>query len=144
MALTARNRISRRDISELLWELFGVRISVGAIDQACQRTSAVLAGPHERLTRQVLASGAVNVDETGWYLSGENRWMWTAATPDAAIFAIAEDRHSDRLTELLGIDFEGIVTSDRWWAYGLLTPEARQACWSHLQRDSRFHKRRLG
>ena len=56
--------------------------------------------------------------------------MWTAATAQAAIFRIVEDRHRDRLVELLGTDFEGIVTSDRWWAYDLLDPEQRQACWS--------------
>jgi transposase len=143
VALTARNRISRRDMSELLLELFGVAISVGAIDQICQRTSMLLAGPHERLTSQVLGSGAVNIDETGWYRAGENRSMWTAATPHAAIFRIVEDRHRDRLVELLGSDFSGIVTSDRWWAYDLLDPEQRQACWSHLQRDFRFHSEGL-
>jgi transposase len=138
VALTARNRISRRDMRELLFELFGVRVSVGAIDQICQRTSG-----HERLTRQVLGSGAVNVDETGWFLAGENRWMWTAATANAAILRIVEDRHRDRLAELLGSGFDGIVTSDRWWAYDLLDPEQRQACWSHLQRDFRFHSEGL-
>jgi len=94
----------------------------------------VLADPHERLISRVLGSGAINVDETGWFLAGENRWMWTAATSNGAVFRIAEDRHSDRLHELLGPDFEGIVTSDRWWAYDLLGPEQRQACWSHLVR----------
>lgn len=143
VALTTRNRISRRDMSELLGELFGVRVSVGAIDRICQRASGLLAGPHERLTSRVLASGAINVDETGWFLAGENRWMWTAATADAAIFRIVEDRHSDRLNELLGPDFAGIVTSDRWWAYGVLDPEQRQACWSHLVRDFRFHSEGL-
>jgi transposase len=143
VALTARNRVSRRDMSELLSEFFGVVISVGAIDQICQRTSGLLAGPNELLTSQVLGSGAVNVDETGWYLGGENRTMWTAATPQAAIFRIVEDRHRDRLEELLGTDFQGIVTSDRWWAYDLLDPEQRQACWSHLQRDFRFHSEGL-
>ena len=143
VALTARNRISRRDMSELLSELFAVRISVGAIDAICQRTSLLLAGPHERLASQVLGSGAVNIDETGWYLAGENRTMWTAATPQAAIFRIVKDRHRDRLQELLGSEFEGIVTSDRWWAYDLLDPEQRQACWSHLQRDFRFHSEGL-
>ncbi|MGH2867225.1 MAG: IS66 family transposase [Solirubrobacteraceae bacterium] len=143
VALTARNRISRRDMSELLCELFGVAVSVGAIDAICQRTSGLLAGPHERLRSQVLASGAINVDETGWYLAAENRWMWTAASPNGAIFRVCEDRHSDRLTELLGSEFDGIVTSDRWWAYGLLDPEQRQACWSHLQRDFRFHSEGL-
>jgi len=143
VALTARNRISRRDMSELLWELFGVRISVGAIDQICQRTSGLLAGPHQQLTSQVLSSGALNIDETGWFLAGENRTMWTAATAQAAVFRIVEDRHRDRLEELLGSDFSGIVTSDRWWAYDLLDPEQRQACWSHLQRDFRFHSEGL-
>ncbi len=143
VALTARNRISRRDMSELLFELFGVRVSVGAIDRICQRTSSVLAGPHESLSSQVLASGAINVDETGWFLAAENRWIWTATSAQGAIFRIAEDRHSDRLTELLGSDFQGIVTSDRWWAYGLLDPEQRQACWSHLVRDFRFHSEGL-
>jgi transposase len=143
VALTARNRISRRDMSELVWELFGVRVSVGAIDRICQRTSGLLAGPHERLRSQVLDSDAINVDETGWYLAGENRWMWTAATEHAAIFMIVEDRHRDRLGELLGSDFSGIVTSDRWWAYDLLDPDRRQACWSHLQRDFRFHSEGL-
>jgi transposase len=143
VALTARNRISRRDMSELLGELFGVRISVGSIDAICQRASGLLAGPHERLASQVLGSGAVNVDETGWFLAGENRTMWTAATAQAAIFQIVEDRHRDRLEELLGPGFQGIVTSDRWWAYDLLDPEQRQACWSHLQRDFRFHSEGL-
>jgi transposase len=143
VALTARNRISRRDMSELLWELAGVGISVGAIDQICQRTSGLLAGPHERLSSQVLDSAAINVDETGWYLAGENRTMWTAATANAAIFRIVEDRHRDRLSELIGAEFSGIVTSDRWWAYDLLDPEQRQACWSHLQRDFRFHSEGL-
>jgi transposase len=143
VALTARNRISRRDMSELVCELFGVWISVGAIDGICQRTSGLLSGPHERLTSQVLASAAINIDETGWYLAGENRTMWTAATAQAAIFQIVEDRHRDRLIELLGSDFAGVVTSDRWWAYDLLDPEQRQACWSHLQRDFRFHSEGL-
>jgi transposase len=103
----------------------------------------VLAGPHEQLKSGVLDSGALNIDETGWYLNGENRTMWTATNDQAAVFKIVEDRHRDRLQELLGPDFQGIVTSDRWWAYDLLDPEQRQACWSHLQRDFRFHSEGL-
>ncbi len=143
VTLTARNRVSRRDLSELAGELFGVAISVGAIDEICQRASGLLAEPHQRLVAGVLGSGAINVDETGWFLAGENRSMWTAATPDAAIFRIVADRHRDRLIELLGPEFAGIVTSDRWWAYDHLDPEYRQACWSHLQRDFRAHSEGL-
>jgi transposase len=143
VTLSARNRISRRDMSELLGELFQVGVSVGAIDTICQRASALLEGPHERLLAEILACGAINVDETGWFLSGENRWMWTATTKHAAVFRIAADRHSDRLVELLGKDYPGVVTSDRWWAYNTLPTEKRQACWSHLVRDFRAHSEGL-
>lgn len=143
ISMTARNRVSRRDMSELARELFGLGLSVGAVDQICQRAAVALAGPHELLTASVLSSSAVNLDETGWRTAGEGRTLWTATTPDAAIFRIAEDRHRDRLTELIGEDFPGIVCSDRWWAYDHLDPECRQACWSHLQRDFRRHSEGL-
>jgi len=143
VTLTIRNRVSRRDLSELAGDLFQVGVSIGALDAICQRASRLLAGPHEQLVAYALGSGAINVDETGWFLKGENRTMWTAATSDAAVFRICEDRHRDRLTELIGPAFEGVVTSDRWWAYNVLDPEQRQACWSHLVRDFRRHSEGL-
>jgi transposase len=64
--------------------------------------------------------------------------LWTATSERAAIFRVAEDRHRDRLEELIG-DYDGIVCSDRWWAYDHIDPDSRQACWAHLQRDFRRH-----
>jgi len=138
VTMTARNRISRRDMSELARHLFGIRVSAGTVDQICQRASQVLAQPHEALLASVLESPALNVDETGWRTSGEGRTLWTATTPEAAIFRVAEDRHRDRLDQLIG-GFSGIVCSDRWWAYDHLDCECRQACWSHLKRDWHRH-----
>ena len=139
LTLTARNRVSRRDMTELARELFGVSLSVGAVDAICARGSTALQEPHEALVSWVLHAAAVNVDETGWTTAGEPRTLWTATTPAAAIFRIAADRHRDRLQELLGDSFAGICCSDRWWAYDHIDPESRQACWSHLQRDFRRH-----
>jgi len=139
VTMSARNRISRRDMSELASDLFGLELSVGAVDAICRRASVALAAPHERLTATVLSAAALNVDETGWRTAGEGRALWTATTPRAAIFRVAEDRHRDRLCELLGEDFRGIVCSDRWWAYDHLDPELRQACWEHLKRDFTRH-----
>jgi transposase len=139
VSLTARNRVSRRDISELAADLFGLPLSVGAVDAILQRAAAALARPHEQLVEKVLASSAINIDETGWFTAHEQRTLWTAVTPEAAIFRIATDRHRDRLQELLGKDFGGIVSSDRWWAYELIDAASRQACWEHLKRDFAFH-----
>jgi transposase len=131
VTMTTRNRVSRRDMSELARELFGIGLSVGTVDAICQRAAAALQEPHERLLASVLESGAVNIDETGWFRAGQGRTLWTAATPTAAVFRVADDRHRDRLDELLGERFEGIVCSDRWWAYDHLDPERRQVCWQH-------------
>jgi len=143
VTLTARNRVSRRDMPELAWELFGLGISSGAVDAICQRASAALEEPHQLLTEKVLASPAVNVDETGWYTGHEDRTLWSASTSEAVIFRIAEDRHRDRLEELIGKEFKGIVGSDRWWAYDLFDPESRQVCWEHLKRDFFKHSEGL-
>ncbi len=122
VTLTARNRVSRRDMPELARELFGLGMSVGAVDAICQRAALALEQPHEALVQEVLSSPSLNVDETGWYTNHEERTLWSASTPQAAIFRIIEDRHRDRLEELIGKDFGGIVGSDRWWAYDLLIP----------------------
>ena len=142
VTLIARNRVSRRDMTELASELFGIGLSVGTVDAICQYASAKLALPHEQLTEMVLGSRALNIDQTGWRTWGEQRTLWTATTERAAIFQVAEDRHRDRLGELIG-DYDGIVCSDRWWAYDHIDPDSRQACWSHLQRDFRRHSEGL-
>ncbi len=70
MTLSAGYRISRRGITELARDLFGVTLCTGSVDAVCQRASDALAGPHCQLQDWVLDQGAVHVDETGWRTSG--------------------------------------------------------------------------
>jgi transposase len=143
VTLTAGHRISRRGITELARELFGVTLSAGAVDAICQRASAALAGPHLQLQDWVLDQGAVHVDETGWRTSGEGRALWTATTPEATFLQIAEHCNREQFDALIGA-YPGIVVSDRWNGYAHLDPNQRQVCWSHLQRDFRRHADGLG
>jgi transposase len=137
--LSVRNRISRRDLVELVQELFGCRLSTGAVEAILQRTGTALSEPYQQLLAEIRQADAVNVDETGWRLQGSKRTLWGAFTPGAAVFRIAPDRHEREALALLGEQFAGIATSDRWWAYNILDPLSRQACWSHLARDFTFH-----
>jgi transposase len=139
VTLTARHRISRRGITQLARDLFGVPLSPGAVDAICQRASDALAGPHLQLQDWVLDQDAVHVDETGWRTSGEGRALWTATTPAAAFFQIAEHCNREQFDALIGTTYPGIVVSDRWSGYSHLDPNQRQACWSHIQRDFRRH-----
>jgi transposase len=137
-ALSVRNRVSRRDVVELVEELFGARISTGAVEAVLARAGEALAEPYEDLLARVRGARALNVDETGWRTAGERRALWGVFTPRHAFFAVAPDRHEDRAKDLLA-DTEAIVTSDRWWAYTHLPLRRRQLCWSHLKRDFAAH-----
>jgi transposase len=138
-ALTVRNRLSRRQLVELLEELFGCPIAIGTIDAILSRTAETLEPVYEELLEQTRAAGALNVDETGWYLSGESRTLWGAFSKQTAVVRIAPDRGKQHLHGLIGDNFTGIVGSDRFSAYNSLDPEQRQVCWSHLRRDFTFH-----
>ena len=134
VALSVRNRVSRRDLVELCEELFGARISVGSIDAILARAADALEQPYQQLLSRMRRSRALNVDETGWRLKGAQRTLWGTFSEKIAVFKVTENRHAQHLRELLG-DHQGIVTSDRWWAYDQLPLSRRQICWSHLQRD---------
>ena len=137
--LTVRNRLSRRQLVELMEELFGCPIAVGTIDAILGRTAETLEPVYDELLERTRVAGALNVDETGWYLSGEPRTLWGAFSKQTAVLRIAPDRGKQHLHGLIGADFAGIIGSDRFSAYNSLDPEQRQVCWSHLRRDFTFH-----
>ncbi len=136
--LSSRNRVSRRDVVELVEELFGARISAGTVDAILTRTSQALEDPYEQLLSCVRSSESLNMDETGWRTAGAQRALWGMFTARHALFHVAADRHEDHAKELLA-GHEGIVTSDRWWGYNHLPLARRQICWSHLRRDFKAH-----
>ena len=139
VTLAVRNRVSRRDATELLRELFGARLASGSVEAIVSRAGEALAGPYAHLHSRLKQAPALNIDETGWHTAGERRTLWGLLGARAALFRIAADRHRREAQVLLGADFSGITCSDRWWAYDYLDPERRQLCWAHLVRDFTAH-----
>ena len=139
VTLAGRNRVSRRDTTELARELFGVELSIGSVDAIVQRAGSALAAPHTRLEQEIKSAPVVNIDETGWKTAGGNRTLWGALTSQSAVFRIAAGRHGFEARTLLGERFAGIVCSDRWRGYDYLDPSQRQLCWAHLLRDFTAH-----
>ena len=144
VTLAVRNRVSRRDTTELARELFGVELSTGTVDAIVQRAGEALAAPHTRLEQEIKRSPVVNIDETGWKTARR--------APDALGRAHQPDRgvpdrgRPSRLrgADLLGERYDGIVCSDRWRGYDYLDPTRRQLCWAHLLRDFTAHSEGMG
>jgi transposase len=139
VTLAVRNRVSRRDTTELARELFGVELATGSVDAIIQRAGEALAAPHTRLEQEIKSAPVVNIDETGWKTAGGNRTLWGALSARSAVFRIAAGRHGFEARTLLGERFPGIVCSDRWRGYDYLDPTQRQLCWAHLLRDFTAH-----
>jgi transposase len=132
--LTAKYRVSRREVVAVLHDIFGVEMSVGAVQATCERVSEVVVPTVAEVKREVSSAPAAHADETGWHQKREMHWLWTATTPSAAYFVLAEDRGRAALSKLLPDDFAGIVHCDRWRPYERFG-DARQLCHSHLRRD---------
>lgn len=128
-------RLSRRQVRQVVQEMFGIPISVGAVDAAIMRMSAILADPWERLREYIQQAELVHADETSWRLSGAQQYLWLAATALAACFRIDPHRSKQAAKALLGENFGGFVVTDRYAGYHWLDVLQQQLCWCHVIRQ---------
>jgi transposase len=134
-ALAGVFRLSRRQIVELVREVFGCPISLGAVDATIMRMSAVLHDPWLALRDAVRAAEAVHADETSWRLRGATQWLWVAASALAACYRIDPRRSQQAAKKLLGEDFGSFAITDRYVGYHWLDVLQQQLCWAHLTRQ---------
>jgi transposase len=133
--LHGRFRLSMRETTEVLGDLFGVPLGAGSVATLCQEVNAALDEPYQAVRVQVEAETHANVDETGWKQAGEKRWLWVAVTALCTFFVVAKNRSAAVLVSVLGEAFDGVVSSDRYKAYLSIPIERRQICWAHLKRN---------
>ncbi|HET8645889.1 MAG TPA: IS66 family transposase [Vicinamibacteria bacterium] len=133
--LAGSHRVSKRGLEEITEDVFGVPVALGTIAHLETQVSAALAPAHAEALAAVRQADVKHVDETGWKVAGAVRWLWAAATGNVAVFLVHARRGWQALAALLGEKVQGIVCSDRWSAYGRLSPFCRQVCWAHLKRD---------
>ena len=131
--LTGVYHVSRRKTVVLLWELLGVRISLGALSAVEARVSDAIAPAVEDAWRRVSAGAVKHTDGTSWLQAGATRALWTIATKAATVFKILADSSKATLQPLYG-SLRGILVSDRAKALNFWAMDHRQICWAHLLR----------
>jgi transposase len=133
--LSGRYRLSRREVRQLVQDLWAVRVSLGAVVRQEQAQSAALAPVVAAARAAVHQAAVVNMDETGWRQEQQRAWLWTAVTAELTVFWIDRSRGGTVVEALLGSQFAGVVGSDRWSAYSRFPAERRALCHAHLKRD---------
>ncbi|MBV9774577.1 MAG: IS66 family transposase [Gemmatimonadetes bacterium] len=132
--LISRFRLSRRDLVAFFSDVLDVPApGLGTTERFARESAAALRGTYQEIRGVVRRSPSARVDETGWSLRGKTRWLWASATEHATLFHLGRSRSARDLRRLLGRDYGGIVTSDRWSAYQIYPH--RQLCWAHLARN---------
>jgi transposase len=132
--LSGRYRLSRREVRQILQDLWQVRVSLGAVVRQEQGQSAALAPVVEEARAAVQQAAVANVDETGWRAEQQRGWLWTAVTAGLTVFRIDRRRGGAVVEALLGTEFSGVVGSDRWSAYNRFPAERRALCYAHTIR----------
>ena len=129
-------RLSKRMVPDLMFDLFGLRMSVGAVVGCQQQASEAVARPVEEAKAHVVEQDVKHADETSWR-EGARRsrvWLWTVVTHSVVVFMIQARRNADAARALL-VRTGGVLVTDRHGAYNWWPDRLRQFCWAHLRRD---------
>ena len=121
----------------LLDEVFGIRISEGAIVNMLARAETPLTAAAETTAAEVRRSKVVASDETSARVEGKNWWQWVLLSSTAVHHLIANSRGAAVLTDFLGDTKPDVWVADRYAAQAGHGNE-RQLCLAHLLRDAQY------
>lgn len=125
--------LSRRQVQQLLYDVFGISIALGSISNIEARMSPLLKPGYEQAREAADDAAIKHADGTGWRRAGTSLSLWTVATTTVTVFTILADGSAKRLRSLFG-RIKGILISDRAKAINFWKMARRQICWAHLHR----------
>jgi len=124
-------------LGRLLDEVFGIRLSEGAIANMLARAGTPLTAAAETTAVAVRNSKVVASDETSARVEGKNWWQWVLLSSTAVHHLIADSRSAAVLTDFLGETKPDVWVADRYAAQAGHGSE-RQLCLAHLLRDAQY------
>jgi transposase len=133
--LAGAYRLSKRQVRQMVGDLFTLSISTGMISKLERQSAAALQAPYNELATSVHDAKVANIDETSWRQNRAKVWLWATVTRFHTVFTIAKNRSGEIAKALLGSQDNQVVGSDRFSAYEWIPAFWRQVCWAHLRRD---------
>lgn len=141
MAVVASNtsyyNMSRSKSRNLLSKYFGIDISMGCLSETEGRAARSLQGAYDNLKVEIKTQKELNVDETMYKEGNIRGYSWIFTNAKITFLALRASRGSKVLKDILGDDYYGLITSDRYAAYNMFKLKNRQICLAHLLRDFR-------
>lgn len=135
--LKHRLGVSYGKVSEVLNDTFGLQVSRGGWCQADQKLARTAQPVYAKLVEAIRQCSVVNADETGWRIGTLAAWLWVFTHQEVTVYTIRDNRSSDAVVDILGEQFQGILTTDCYLAYDdrKLKEWLKQKCVGHLLKD---------
>ena len=118
-----------------LWNLHGVTISQGGIDQIMQRAGQQAVAATVPLQQTIQESAVVNSDETSAHVDGRNWWEWVFCAATAVLHVIKPSRGADVIEAVMGPHCAEVWGSDCWSAQLKAPAQGWQLCLAHQLRN---------
>jgi transposase len=133
-----RHHVGYERLVELCRDVFGLRISEGAIENALRRQVEQARPTYAAIRETVRGSPVINADETSARVAGKTQWQWVFQTPEASYHVIAPSRGGEVIDAFLeGVEPE-VWGSDLYAPQILTGAGVHQICHSHQARDLTF------
>jgi transposase len=122
----------------LFAEVFGLRLSEGALVAAVARLGVRLGPLADAIADEVRAAAVVGSDETSVRVDGQTWWAWVFQTARAAVFRLQPRRNGDVLLAFLAGAAPGTWVSDLYGAQLRAPSERYQIGQQHQLRALRY------
>jgi len=125
------------DVAAVLQDGFGLRVHRSTICRAVQRVARRGQATWHALRDAARRSMVNAIDETGWNVEAQLRWLWVVVSEQVTFCDILPGRGFEQAATLLGANYEGWLTHDGWAAYYKFLRAGHQSCIAHLLRRCR-------
>ena len=123
-------------MSELINDLFALRLSVGTLYSMNRRTYDACEEMSEQIKETIVQSPVVHFDETGCRVEAVREWMHVASTETETHYEVHEKRGQEAMDDI-GIlpEFEGRAVHDHWKPYFAYDACSHALCNAHHIRE---------
>jgi transposase len=125
------------DAAAILQQGFGLTMSRSGICRAIQRVARRAEATWHALRDAARRSTLAHIDETGWKVEAQLRWLWAVVADEVTFCEILPGRGFAQAAAILGTEYTGWLIHDGWKVYYKFLKAAHQSCVAHLIRRCR-------